>query len=53
MTESGVAATKPTLPPQAELFEMAQGYWRCCAVTVAAELEIADHLASAPFGWLV
>lgn len=48
MTDSTAAATLPSLPPQAQLFELAIGYWRTRAITVAAELELADHLADGP-----
>jgi hypothetical protein len=48
MTDTTAAAAQPSLPPHAQLFEIVLGYWRTRAVTVAAELEIADHLASGP-----
>jgi len=48
MTDTTAAAAQPSLPPRAQLFEIVLGYWRTRAVTVAAELEIADHLANGP-----
>jgi hypothetical protein len=39
---------QPAIPPQAQLAEIALGLWRTRAVTIAAELELADHLMSGP-----
>ena len=48
MADSTAAAALPSLPPQAQLFELVIGYWRTRAITVAAELELADHLTDGP-----
>jgi hypothetical protein len=38
-------AAIPALPPQLQVLDIAIGYFRSRALTVAAELEVADHLA--------
>jgi hypothetical protein len=48
MTESTSAAAQPALPPQIQLLEIVIGYWRSRALVVAAELQLADHLADRP-----
>ena len=42
------AAAKPVVPPQLQVLDIAEGYFRSRALTVAAELEIADQLAGGP-----
>ena len=44
MTDS-TAAAQPTPPPFAQAVDILLGYWRSRALTIAAELELADHLA--------
>jgi hypothetical protein len=48
MTESTSAAAQPALPPQIQLLEIVIGYWRSRALVIAAELQLADHLADRP-----
>jgi len=42
------AAAKPVVPPYLQVLDIALGYFRSRALTVAAELEVADHLAAGP-----
>jgi hypothetical protein len=44
----GPATAPPALPPQMQVLDIALGYFRSRALTVAAELEVADHLADGP-----
>jgi len=48
MSEPAAAPMQPVLPPQAQLSDIVLGFWRSRAVATAAELELADHLASGP-----
>ena len=48
MTDGASVAKEAAPPPQAQLREIPVGFWRDRALTVAAELEIADHLAPQP-----
>jgi O-methyltransferase domain/Dimerisation domain len=42
------ATAKPVVPPYLQVLDIAVGYFRSRALTVAAELEVADHLAAGP-----
>jgi hypothetical protein len=46
MPEPTVGPMQSAVPPQAQLAEIGLGLWRTRAITIAAELELADHLAS-------
>jgi O-methyltransferase domain/Dimerisation domain len=48
MSNRKAAARQPALSRGEQLLELATGYWRSRALAVAAELEIADHLANGP-----
>jgi hypothetical protein len=48
MADSAAVRPQAALPPHTQLLEIAMGFWRDRALTVAAELELADQLAARP-----